>query len=139
MAKIKYKSGHFFNLEFCRNYLAEIFDPSVLADLKYLLLTERLHFCTGYAQSIVKATKKSLKTILGGYHYKGHSPLALGARQAPHYTYSQDRKALLFLSLSTEWFDRSSSLTYKKIFTSIKSTPFLDGHIQSIVKVKNKV
>ena len=39
------------------SWLAEIFDNSILANLKNTLnLTEQLHFWTGYVQSIVKAT-----------------------------------------------------------------------------------
>ena len=44
------------------SWLAEIFSPPSWPIFeKYFLLTERLHFLTGYVQSIIKAAK-NLKT-----------------------------------------------------------------------------
>ena len=51
----------------------------------------------------------------------------------------QDRKALLFLSLLVKRFDRSSSPTYKKDLPLPNQLNFWTEHVQSILKVNNKV
>ena len=42
-------------------------------------------------------------------------------------------------TVSAEWFDCSSSPTYKKYLPLKNQLHFWTGHIQSIVKVKNKL
>ena len=72
-----------------------------------------------YVQSIVKSTK----VLRLGDHHK-------------------IEKRSLFLSLLAKRFDRLSSPTYKNTYTHVpppNQLHFWTGHIESIIKVKNKV